>query len=182
MTALAMAAVGAAGMAVVLLPAGVAAPLVLAVGLGAAAARGARRQLGRADVAEVLDLAVLTGLFALAVALGTLGRVWSGPATALGHLGGAGAAAAGAVLSVLCNNLPAASLLAARPVPHPYSLLVGLDLGPNLAVTGALSAVLWLGAARRAGARPSATRYSLLGLVVVPLSMAAALLALAVGT
>jgi Na+/H+ antiporter NhaD/arsenite permease-like protein len=48
------------------------------------------------------------------------------------------------------NNLPAASLLAARAVSHPFSLLAGLNLGPNLCVTGSLAWLLWL---RAAGAR-----------------------------
>jgi arsenical pump membrane protein len=59
---------------------------------------------------------------------------------------------------------------------HPRALLLGLDLGPNLAVTGSLSAVLWLQVARAAGARPSVVRYTLLGLVLVPLTLVAALL------
>lgn len=85
--------------------------------------------------------------------------------------------AAGA--SVVLNNLPAASLLAARPPGEAHALLIGLDLGPNLAVSGALSAVLWLQVGRSAGARPSALRYSAVGALVVPVSMAAALGALA---
>jgi len=56
-------------------------------------------------------------------------------------------------------------------------LLLGLDLGPNLAVTGSLSAVLWLQIARSSGARPSVVRYTLLGLVLVPVSLTLALLA-----
>jgi len=43
-------------------------------------------------------------------------------------------------------------------------------------VTGSLSAVLWLQVARRHGARPSTLRYTLLGLVLVPLTLAATLL------
>ena len=74
-----------------------------------------------------------------------------------------------------CNNLPAASLLAARPVHNAAALLIGLNLGPNLAVSGALSAVLWLQVARPIGAAPSIRRFSALGIVVTPLSMAAAL-------
>jgi arsenical pump membrane protein len=70
-------------------------------------------------------------------------------------------------------------LLAARAVSHPFSLLVGLNLGPNLCVTGSLAWLLWLRAARGAGARPSLARASVLGLVAVPLSMAVALGALA---
>ncbi|MGH3274853.1 MAG: hypothetical protein ACRDNZ_11120, partial [Streptosporangiaceae bacterium] len=76
------------------------------------------------------------------------------------------------------NNLPAASLLAARPVSHPFALLAGLDLGPNLCVTGSLAWLLWLRAARQAGERPSLRRASALGLVAVPLSMVLALGAL----
>ena len=52
-------------------------------------------------------------------------------------------------------------------------VLLGLDLGPNLAVTGSLSAVLWLQAARSAGARPSIATYTKLGAVLVPLTLAA---------
>jgi arsenical pump membrane protein len=81
--------------------------------------------------------------------------------------------------AVLVNNLPAASLLAAHRVADPYALLVGLNLGPNLAVTGALSAVLWMAAARQAGVEPSARRFSTIGVVVAPISMALALAALA---
>jgi arsenical pump membrane protein len=76
---------------------------------------------------------------------------------------------------VLVNNLPAAVLLSAQPAPHPNALLLGLDLGPNLAVTGSLSAVLWLQAARAVGAHASITTYTRLGLILVPLTLAAAL-------
>ena len=51
-------------------------------------------------------------------------------------------------------------------------------MGPNLAVSGALSAILWLRIARAGGRRPSLRTYSLVGLAVAPLAMAAALLAL----
>ena len=106
-------------------------------------------------VAGVLGVPVLVGLFGIAVGLGTLGRAWSGPAVLLSHLDQWGTATLGAALSVLFNNLPAASLLAARTPPHPYALLVGLNLGPNLFVTGSLAWVLWLRSARAAGVQPS---------------------------
>ena len=128
---------------------------------------------------DVLGVPVLVGLFAVAVALGTLGRVWSGPADLLSHLDSWGTAVVAAGSSVLVNNLPAASLLAARRPDHPFSLLVGLNLGPNLLVTGSLAWFLWLRAARSAGSRPSIAKASRLGMVAVPLSMAAALGALA---
>ena len=117
---------------------------------------------------------MLIGLFGLAVALGTLGRSWSGPATLLSHLDAWGTAAAAALTGVLVNNLPAASLLAARQPPHPYALLVGLNVGPNLFVTGSLAWVLWLRAARNAGGQPDVRRASLLGLASVPMAIAVA--------
>jgi arsenical pump membrane protein len=64
-------------------------------------------------------------------------------------------------------------------VAHPHALLLGLDLGPNLAVTGSLSAVLWLQAARSVGARASIATYSRVGLLLVPLTLASSLAALA---
>jgi arsenical pump membrane protein len=130
-------------------------------------------------VAGVLGVPTLAGLFGVAVALGTLGRVWAGPATLLSHLDLWATAAVAAVSSVLVNNLPAASLLAAHPPGRPFALLIGLNLGPNLFVTGSLAWLLWLRAARNAGARPSIARASRIGAVAVPLSMAAALAVLA---
>ena len=50
--------------------------------------------------------------------------------------------------------------------------------GPNLAVTGSLAALVWLRVARREGARPSVRTYTAVGLVLVPVSMTAALAAL----
>lgn len=78
------------------------------------------------------------------------------------------------------NNLPAAVLLSAHTPAHPRSLLVGLNIGPNLAITGSLSVILWLQVARASGARPSLSTYSVLGILLVPTSIAAALTALAV--
>jgi arsenical pump membrane protein len=122
----------------------------------------------------VLGVPVLVGLFGVAVALGTLGRVWAGPSVLLSHLDLWGTAVVAAVGSILVNNLPAASLLAARTPGHPFALLTGLNLGPNLFVTGSLAWFLWVRVAKDAGARPSIARASRLGAVAVPLSIAAA--------
>ena len=141
---------------------------VLAIGLAAAALRRVRPRL---------DVRALGLLFALAVALGTLARDWSLPARLLASSGPWTTGAAAAAVSVAVNNLPAAVLLSARAPAHPHALLLGLDLGPNLAVTGSLSAVLWLQAARAVGAETSIATYSRLGVLLVPLTLAAALAA-----
>jgi arsenical pump membrane protein len=153
---------------------------VAAVGATAVGIRVFQRQQRLERVRQVLGLSTLLGLFGVAVALGAAGRAWSGTADLLAQLGPWPTAGLGALTSVVVNNLPAASLLAARVPPHPFALLVGLNLGPNLFVTGSLAWVLWLRTARAAGASPSIATASRLGLLVVPLSMAAALGALAV--
>ncbi len=141
---------------------------VLAVGLCTTALR---REIPRVGVRT------LATLFAFAVFLGTLARAWHAPAALLATSGTWTTAATSAVASVLLNNLPAAVLFSAQPPAHPAALLVGLDLGPNLAVTGSLSAFLWLRTARAVGANASVATYSRLGLLLVPLTIAGALAA-----
>jgi len=148
---------------------------VVAVGVAAAGAGILRGGISFPKVVQILGLPLLVGLFGVAVALGTVGRTWSGPATALAHLDSWATAAVAAMASVVLNNLPAASLLAARVPPRPFALLVGLDIGPNLFVTGSLAWILWLKAASSAGASPSIAKASRLGLVAVPLAMGGAL-------
>ena len=146
-----------------------AAPLVLVVGLCATALRRVRPRL---------DLRVLAFLFGLTVVLGTLARDWDLPSRVLGASGRLPTAAIAAASSIVVNNLPAAVLLSAHAPTHPRALLLGLDLGPNLAVTGSLSAVLWLQAARTVKADASIVTYSRLGLLLVPLTLLGALAAL----
>ncbi len=163
-------------------------PAVPVAGVGVVAAcvraAGVRRQ-GRAPLEELrrlaasLGLPVLAGLFGVAVGVGSLGRAWAGPAHLLGHLGSWGTAGMGALASVVLNNLPAATLLAAHRPAHPFSLLVGLDIGPNLFVTGSLAWFLWVRAARSAGSRPPVARATRVGLIAAPAAMAGALAMLA---
>lgn len=148
---------------------------VAAVGVVAIGVRIATGKDRFGHAVEVLGLPVLVGLFGVAVAMGTLGRSWAGPATLLSHTNAWGTAVVAAGSAVVINNLPAASLLAARHPPHPYSLLIGLNVGPNLFVTGSLAWFLWLRAARAAGGRPSLATATRFGVVAVPLSMACAL-------
>lgn len=151
---------------------------VLVVGAMAIGIRLASGKDQPRRVVQVLGVPVLVGLFGVAVALGTLGRVWAGPSMLLSHLDVWGTAGAAAVTSVLVNNLPAASLLAARTPDRPFALLIGLNLGPNLFATGSLAWLLWLRSARAAGAQPSLVAASRIGVLAVPLSMAAALVVL----
>ena len=74
----------------------------------------------------------------------------------------------------LMNNLPAgliaASAIATAQVPPRITdaLLIGVDLGPNLSVTGSLATILWLVAIRREGEDVSAWRFLKLGAMVMP--------------
>jgi arsenical pump membrane protein len=139
---------------------------------------GLRMATGREPIdrfLEVLGVPVLVGLFGVATALGTVGRAWSGPAVLLSHLDTVGTAVVAAASAVVFNNLPAASLLSSRVPPHPFSLLIGLDIGPNLFVTGSLAWVLWRRAVTSSGSRPPVRRAVALGLISVPLAMAVAL-------
>ena len=91
------------------------------------------------------------------------------------------------VLAVGCNlvnNLPA-GLVAGRvveiaKVPEHVrgAVLVGVDLGPNLSVTGSLATILWLTALRREGQSVNAWTFLKLGLLVMPPALALALAAL----
>lgn len=150
-------------------------PALPVLALGAAAALAGRLPL-RAGVRAANPL-LLGGVLGVAVLLGTLARAVTGLGRLAEHTGRWTTAWLGAGAAVLVNNLPAASVLSARQPAHPRALLLGLDLGPNLAVTGSLSAILWLQVARAEGARPSVLRYSLLGLALVPVSLTLALLA-----
>jgi len=142
---------------------------------------GGQLALGRLSLrkaGEAVNVVTLGGLFCLAVTLGTIARLWGAPGRLMSSSGPWATAWIGAASASVVNNLPASVLLSSRPPAHPLALLVGLDLGPNLVVIGALSAVLWMRVARANGAEPSARTYSKVGVVLVPVSMTVALLAL----
>lgn len=165
--------VAAAAVLIVLLPR----PALPVLGLALAAtaiavAKGAVSP--RAALAAASPL-VLGALFALSVLLGAAGRAVSADAL-IAHAGRWGTAGIASAASLLVNNLPASVLLSAQPPAHPRALLLGLDVGPNLAVTGSLSSYLWLRAARRAGARPSLLAFSRHGIPLAIAAIAAALL------
>jgi arsenical pump membrane protein len=150
-------------------------PALPVLGVGVATALGGRLPV-RSAVRAANPL-LLGGVLGVAVLLGTVGRAVSGLGHLASHTGRWATAWLGAGSALLVNNLPAATVLSSHPPAHARALLLGLNLGPNLAVTGSLSAVLWLQVARASGARPSIVRYSLLGLALVPVSLSLALLA-----
>jgi arsenical pump membrane protein len=93
------------------------------------------------------------------------------------------------VASNLTNNLPlgviAGAALARTGFAESfrYAAAIGVDLGPNLSVTGSLATILWLVALRREGIAIGALRFLRTGAIAMPtaLAVAAALLALTCG-
>jgi arsenical pump membrane protein len=72
------------------------------------------------------------------------------------------------------NNLPVgligASVLshAQPPLAVTDAALIGVDLGPNLSITGSLATILWLLAIRRDGEHVDFWRFLKVGAVVMP--------------
>ena len=59
-----------------------------------------------------------------------------------------------------------------------HAILLGVDLGPNLSVTGSLATILWLIALRRENVEITAGEFFRIGLVAMPLALLASLLLL----
>jgi len=55
----------------------------------------------------------------------------------------------------------------AAPVQMKSAAMVGVDLGPNLSVTGSLATILWLMAVRKAGVEISGGMFLRVGFVVM---------------
>jgi arsenical pump membrane protein len=134
-------------------------------------------------------LPLVAGLFVLVEALDRTGLI-APIRTALQNAAAPSAsrAAWGAGIAValagnLVNNLPvglvAGSALQAAPLPDTVTraVLIGVDLGPNLSVTGSLATILWLAALRREAQAVGPLRFFELGLLVMPPA-----LLLAIGT
>lgn len=83
----------------------------------------------------------------------------------------------------IANNLPvglvAGSVAAGDHLPAPVvsAILIGVDLGPNLSVTGSLATILWLVALRREKIEVGAWPFLKLGLLVTPPALIGALAA-----
>ncbi len=135
-------------------------------------------------------LPLVAGLFVLVESLnrtGVIGAVASALSrgvaqSAVGASLGSGALIA--VVSNLMNNLPA-GLIAAQalaqaqpPAMVTDALLVGVDLGPNLSITGSLATILWLLALRREGQAVGFWEFLKLGALIMPPALLLALGAL----
>jgi arsenical pump membrane protein len=112
----------------------------------------------------------LSDMLHRAVAQSVAGAAWSvGIATALA--------------SNVANNLPvglvAGSVAASDHLPPQVmsAILIGVDLGPNLSVTGSLATILWLVALRREKIELGAWPFLKLGLLVMPPALIAAMAA-----
>jgi arsenical pump membrane protein len=90
----------------------------------------------------------------------------------------------GIVLALACNimnNLPAgliaSSTVTTAHLPQPVTdaLLVGVDLGPNLSITGSLATILWLTAIRREGEDVTFMTFLARGALVMPPALLLAL-------
>jgi arsenical pump membrane protein len=135
-------------------------------------------------------LPLVAGLFVLVEglnrtgALPALARVLKDAATVSPLATSWVAGIAVAFASNLLNNLPvgliAATTSHAAQVPAHVTgaILIGVDLGPNLSVTGSLATILWLIALRREGEHVDALRFLKLGLLVMPPALLLSLCAL----
>ena len=138
-------------------------------------------------------LPLVAGLFVMVEAVGSTGAI-ARLADAMRHAGDGSLTSAPtwapwiaggglALVSNAINNLPA-GLIAASAIQlgHPSqaivdALLIGVDLGPNLSVTGSLATILWLTAIRREGEDVGFLRFLGLGVVVMIPALIAALAA-----
>jgi len=127
-------------------------------------------------------LPLVAGLFVLVAALAQLGLIAAlaavirpGPASAAAF--GAGVA----LVSNLVNNLPAGLIASgALAQAHAHQLvtdaaLIGVDLGPQLSITGSLATILWLVAIRREGDDVTFWRFLKVGAAVMPPALILAL-------
>src|SRR5580700_10534030 len=138
------------------------------------------------DLGEIIKevswsvLPLVAGLFVLveavnqAGALHSLGSILQSCAQMPKEFGTLATSFGIAGLSNVVNNLPSGLLaggaLQTIHVPSHIrdAVLVGVDLGPNLSVTGSLATVLWLIALRREGEHVSGWQFLKTGLLVMP--------------
>jgi arsenical pump membrane protein len=93
------------------------------------------------------------------------------------------AAAATALASNIANNLPvgmlAGAIVTSTHLPQAIAdaILIGIDLGPNLSITGSLATLLWVERLRREGMEISAMEFLKIGAITMLPAMAASVAA-----
>ena len=165
------------------------APTLIASGLAIGAVQASKREAPWALLQHVSwsVLVLVAGLFVLVAGVGRTGllsaltEVLRTAAHAAPRETAWGAGTIVAVASNLLNNLPA-GLIAGTAVNSGMmpdgvrsAVAIGIDLGPNLSVTGSLATILWLMALRREGEHVSAWQFLKVGAVAMPLALVAAL-------
>ncbi|GAB3424345.1 transporter permease [Flindersiella endophytica] len=112
---------------------------------------------------------------------GLVGRLAPDSTTLLGLLA---AAALGAVLANVVNNLPATLLLLPAVGHAPglvLAMLIGVNVGPNLTYAGSLATLLWRQILHVRDIRPTGWEFTRLGALTVPAGLVAGVLALWLG-
>lgn len=137
-----------------------------------------RHRVEGKEILRVASPLVVGPLFVVAVLVGWLGRSWHTIGHLVAHSNSLTTAAIAGGLSLAINNLPAASLFSSEHIAHPYALLLGLDLGPNAFVTGAMSTLLWFRIAREEGVSATVGQFVRIGLPVTVVTLAVASLLL----
>jgi arsenical pump membrane protein len=134
-------------------------------------------------------LPLVAGLFVMVEALAKTGAISALSAFLQGaveHAPRAAAWGAGIATTIagnIANNLPvglvAGSVVGSDHLPSSVvsAMLIGVDLGPNLSVTGSLATILWLVALRREKIEVTAWRFLIIGALVMPPALIAALAA-----
>ena len=128
-------------------------------------------------------IALVAGLFIMVEAIESIGALNLSKAAltwleSLAPAAGAFIASTGVgIANNLVNNLPlgliaGATLQAAHTKGLPANaVLIGVDLGPNLSVTGSLATILWLLALRREDLDVSFWRFLKVGAIAMPLAL-----------
>jgi arsenical pump membrane protein len=128
-------------------------------------------------------LPLVGGLFVLVAALTKIGvadalaRMLEQLQATAPQWGPWAAGIATALVSNIANNLPAgliagATMAASHATPNvTAATLIGINLGPNLSVTGSLATVLWLTVLRREGIEVGFWQFLKVGAVVMPLAL-----------
>jgi arsenical pump membrane protein len=151
--------------------------LAIAVSGRGGATFGTLRRLDYSILVLVAALFVVVGALDANGALGEARRLLSAAAALSDPLSRIAAGSVTAALANAFNNLPVG--LAARYAldashAHPSlfrSILIGIDLGPNLSTTGSLATLLWLSALRAEGVPMTGARFLRAGAVVMPLAL-----------